>query len=86
MPVKVLDSRFDQFDLWFGSAEDGNSGLLLLHADRKGFKTKLLKQFKQCEFVDELEVKIDSSYVNYFKLYRCHHYIDSTTKIDEIKK
>jgi hypothetical protein len=80
MPVKVLDSRFDQFDLWFGSAEAGDSGILLLHADRKGFKEKLLKQFLRCELKDELEVKIDSSYVNYFKLYRCDHYIGTSNK------
>jgi hypothetical protein len=80
MPVKVLDSRFDQFDLWFGSAESGDSGILLLHADRKGFKEKLLKQFLSCELKDELEVKIDSSYVNYFKLYRCDHYIGTSNK------
>ncbi|MFT4776378.1 MAG: 4-amino-4-deoxy-L-arabinose transferase-like glycosyltransferase [Oleispira sp.] len=77
MPVKVLDSRFDQFDLWFGSAAVGDSGILLLHADRKGFKEKLLKQFLRCELKDELKVKIDSSYVNYFKLYRCDHYMGS---------
>ena len=80
MPVKVLDSRFDQFDLWFGSAEVGDSGILLLHADRKGFKEKLLQQFKSCEFEDELVVKIEDSYVNYFKLYRCDHYIGASNK------
>ncbi len=80
MPVKVLDSRFDQFDLWFGSAEVGDSGIVLLHADRKGFKDELLKQFVRCEIRDELEVKIESSYVNYFKLYRCDHYIGTSHK------
>jgi 4-amino-4-deoxy-L-arabinose transferase-like glycosyltransferase len=80
MPVKVLDSRFDQFDLWFGSAETGDSGILLLHADRKGFKEKLLKQFSHCELKDELEVKIEASYVNHFKLYRCDHYIGTSSK------
>ena len=80
MPVKVLDSRFDQFDLWFGSAEVGDSGIVLLHADRKGFKDELLKQFVRCEIRDELEVKIESSFVNYFKLYRCDHYIGASNK------
>jgi len=80
MPVKVLDTRFDQFDLWFGSAEVGDSGLLLLHADRKGFKKELLNRFKSCSIKDELEVKIDSSYVNYFKLYRCNHYLGEHDK------
>lgn len=75
MPVKVLDSRFDQFDLWFGSAEVGDSGVLLLNADHKGFKYELLNDFKSCSLEDELEVKIESSYVNYFKLYRCNHYL-----------
>lgn len=80
MPVKVLDSRFDQFDLWFGSAQLGDSGLLLLNADHKGFKYEVLNNFKSCSLVDELEVKIESSYVNYFKLYRCHHYMDTSNK------
>jgi hypothetical protein len=80
MPVKVLDTRFDQFDLWFGSAELGESGLLLLHADRKGFKDELLNRFQSCSFKDELEVKIESSYVNYFKLYRCNHYLGTVDK------
>lgn len=80
LPVKVLDSRYDQFDLWFGSAVLGDSGILLLHADRKGFKEKLLNQFKSCELKDELEIKIDSSFVNYFKLYRCDHYIGTGNK------
>ena len=80
MPVKVLDSRFDQFDLWYGSAEVGDSGILLLHADHKGFKDTVLEQFSTCEFKDELEVKIGSSYVNYFKLYRCDHYIGAVNK------
>ena len=86
MPVKVMDSRFDQFDLWFGSAEVGDSGILLLHADRKGFKEELLKQFLRCEFKDELEVKLDSSYVNYFKLYRCDHYVGASNKEADISQ
>jgi 4-amino-4-deoxy-L-arabinose transferase-like glycosyltransferase len=80
LPVKVLDTRFDQFDLWFGSTKYGDSGLLLLHSDRKGFKYELLNRFKSCNFKDELEVKIESSYVNYFKLYRCEHYLGAITK------
>ncbi len=80
MPVKVLDSRFDQFDLWFGSAKEGDSGLLLLNSDHKGFKYELLNDFKSCSLKDELEVKIESSYVNYFKLYRCHHYVGKANK------
>lgn len=80
MPVKVLDIRFDQFDLWFGSAEVGDSGILLLHADRKGFKERELKKFQHCEFKDELKVMIGASYVNYFKLYRCDYYMGSNDK------
>lgn len=80
LPVKVLDSRFDQFDLWFGSAEPGDSGLVLLHATRKGFKDKSLKKFEQCEFSSELKVQIKDSFVNYFKIYRCSNYLDATSK------
>jgi len=77
LPVKVLDTRFDQFDLWFGSAEAGDSGLVLLHASRKGFKEKTLEKFESCEFSSELEIKIESSIVNYFKVYRCSNYLDA---------
>ena len=77
LPVKVMDTRFDQFDLWFGSAEAGDSGLVLLHSSRKGFKEKFLKKFEQCEFSSELEIKIESSIVNYFKVYRCSNYLDA---------
>jgi len=75
LPVKVLDTRFDQFDLWFGSAEAGDSGLVLLHASRKGFKEKSLAKFEQCKFISELEIKIESSVINYFKVYRCSNYL-----------
>lgn len=77
LPVKVLDTRFDQFDLWFGSAEAGDSGLVLLHANRKGFKEKSLDKFEHCEFSSELKIKIESSVVNYFKVYRCSNYLDA---------
>ncbi len=77
LPVKVLDTRFDQFDLWFGSAEAGDSGLVLLHANRKGFKEKSLAKFERCEFSSELTIKIESSVVNYFKVYRCSNYLDA---------
>ena len=77
LPVKVLDTRFDQFDLWFGSAEVGDSGLVLLHSSRKGFKEKSLNKFEQCEFSSELEINIESSVVNYFKVYRCSNYLDA---------
>jgi 4-amino-4-deoxy-L-arabinose transferase-like glycosyltransferase len=77
LPVKVLDTRFDQFDLWFGSAEAGDSGLVLLHGSRKGFKEKSLEKFEHCEFSSELAIKIESSVVNYFKVYRCSNYLDA---------
>ncbi|MBL4799632.1 MAG: glycosyltransferase family 39 protein [Oleispira sp.] len=80
LPVKVLDTRFDQFDLWFGSAEAGDSGLVLLNASRKGFKEKSLKKFEHCEFSSELEIKIESSMVNHFKVYRCSNYLDAINK------
>lgn len=80
LPVKVLDSRFDQFDLWFGSAKPGDSGLVLLHATRKGFKDTPLSKFEQCEFSSELKVQIEDSFVNYFKIYRCSNYLDAVSK------
>lgn len=73
-PVKVLDTRFDQFDMWHGQAELGDSGLLLMVATKKGFKEHLLNRFETCTQLDQLEIKIKGNYVNHFKLYRCQNY------------
>ncbi len=65
-PVIVLDHRIDQFDLWFGSAEKGVSGVLLLSPDHAS--EKWVSQFEQCQWVMKTEEG--------FQFYRCEKWQD----------
>jgi hypothetical protein len=64
--VIVLDHRIDQFDLWFGSAEKGVSGVLLLSPDHAS--EKWVSQFEQCQWVMKTEEG--------FQFYRCEKWQD----------
>lgn len=64
VPVLVLDQRQDQFDLWFGSPQPGQSGLLILPPDRQPAPS--LQAFEHCE-------QMDSS-AEGFGFYRCRHW------------
>lgn len=73
--VKVLDTRVDQFDLWFGATEAGEGGYLILPREKDKFANKLLLNFADCEFVFEHQVESPQQIkINEFKVYRCHAY------------
>lgn len=71
IPVKILDTRVDQFDLWFGAAEQGDSGYLVLHQEKGRFHIELIERFANCEPVLEQVAQLDSVQVNKYKVYRC---------------
>jgi hypothetical protein len=62
-PVIVLDQRIDQFDLWFGSAQTGQSGLLVLPPEMTHKQAKLLAAFHHCTHLTSTSAE--------FHLYRC---------------
>lgn len=75
-PVLVTDSRFDQFDLWFGSAERGSAGILIVPDNYHGHsETSGRAQFETCTLADTLTVRQDRTPVHTFRFYRCQGYL-----------
>jgi len=74
LPVKILDTRVDQFDLWFGQAQQGDSGYLVLHREKDRYHDVLLGLFEQCQLVKEQGARLGELNVNHFKIYRCSGY------------
>lgn len=74
LPVKILDTRVDQFDLWFGAANAGDSGYLVLHQEKGKYHTQLIERFEQCELRAEHGAELHGVKVNHFKIYRCSNY------------
>jgi hypothetical protein len=56
LPVKVIHSHQDQFDLWFGTVQ-AQDKVLLVDWSIMSFKPPVAAhQFKQCEFLEQLPV------------------------------
>lgn len=72
-PVVVLDTRYDQFDLWYGSPQPGQSGYLILptfdpHARHH------LSRFADCRIWHDRAFKVLGNMVTAFQIYRCDTY------------
>lgn len=73
--VIVTDSRFDQFDLWYGSPQPGEGGLLIVPDYYEGrARFSGLAHFDQCQLVDELQVPLHGTAIHRFTYYRCNGY------------
>ncbi len=72
-PVQVTDTRYDQFDIWFGSPQDGASGILVLWPDELASPaTGGSGQFTACELRDRLPVDAQGHLLSTFSFYACH--------------
>jgi len=73
LPVQVTDSRFDQFDLWFGSPQNEARGILVLWPDQHAAPvTGGAGQFTACELRDSLPVSSHGHLLSTFTFYACH--------------
>lgn len=71
LPVNVLDTRFDQFDLWYGNLPIGTDALLV---DWSPLSFKLPvgpAQFQSCESLTEQAVTRWGRTLSYFQFYHC---------------
>jgi hypothetical protein len=68
-PVIVLDQRVDQFDLWFGAAQAGMRGVLML--PEGVINPALAAQFAQCVLRDKLPVEFNQRVLASFSYYFC---------------
>jgi hypothetical protein len=69
--VAVLDKRYDQFDLWNGPLESGDSGILIITNQTRKKSEKLQRQFNSCELVDTFEKQLRGTTIDRFEFYRC---------------
>ena len=74
--ILVTDRRFDQFDIWFGSPQVGDSGIfvewsLFRHEPETGDKAR---SFEFCNWLDELTIPISGKPGTVFSFYYCENY------------
>jgi 4-amino-4-deoxy-L-arabinose transferase-like glycosyltransferase len=70
-PVIVLDNRYDQLDIWYGSPVPGMSGILVYPTEGDDKQPRQLRDFKSCDKVDELNAMSAGRPVETFDFYYC---------------
>jgi len=73
--VKVADERYDQFDLWYGTPDVGDTALLIVPdylQGRDGLNG--IGRFNQCTAEDEFEFRLAGKPVHRFNYYLCRGY------------
>ncbi|MGE0082261.1 MAG: glycosyltransferase family 39 protein [Thiohalomonadaceae bacterium] len=74
-PVQVADSRFDQFDLWYGAPRKGAHGVLIVperYADRP--RASGVARFARCEPLDAMRWVLGDTPVHTFRFLHCRGY------------
>lgn len=74
-PVVVLDSRINQFDIWFGSPQNGTHGILVLWPDANAKPVTGGKgRFAECTLRDTMPIMLNGRLSSTFTFYSCHDY------------
>jgi 4-amino-4-deoxy-L-arabinose transferase-like glycosyltransferase len=76
LPVQVTDTRFDQFDLWFGTPRDGTDGVLVVPDFMYKTGQRMLAQFEACREAEPLDIVRAGRSVVTFHFYLCRNYRD----------
>lgn len=74
LPVHVLDTRFDQFDLWFGQIPPGSDSLFVNWSQVKFDPPTQTGEFQSCSLIGTLEPKRLNRPVSRFDYYHCRHW------------
>lgn len=70
--VQVADTRFDQFDLWFGAPQNGARGILVMWPEAEARPaTGGANQFGNCTLREALPVVAHGQLVSTFTFYAC---------------
>jgi hypothetical protein len=70
--VQITDNRFDQFDVWFGSPQNGAHGILVLWPEPEAKpSTGSAGQFAKCVLRDRLPIRSDTHLISTFSFYAC---------------
>ncbi len=71
-PVQVLDQRFDQFDLWFGSPRKGTRGILVTPSYYQGKSGA--RYFADCTERESLPILLNGRPAVTFRFFDCEGY------------
>jgi 4-amino-4-deoxy-L-arabinose transferase-like glycosyltransferase len=74
LPVHVLDSRFDQFDLWFGDIAPGSDSLFVNWSQVKYDLPTKPREFESCRLIGTFEAKRFERHISRFDFYHCRHW------------
>jgi 4-amino-4-deoxy-L-arabinose transferase-like glycosyltransferase len=74
LPVQVTDTRFDQFDLWFGTPRPGTDGVLVVPDSMLKTGRRMLSHFAACRESEPYRVVREGRTVVTFYFYLCRDY------------
>jgi 4-amino-4-deoxy-L-arabinose transferase-like glycosyltransferase len=83
MPVKVVLSHHDQFDLWFGPMQPGDSALLLDWSLNTYAPPVGPAQFERCELIEQSQVRQAGQQIAHFNYLHCQHWQGEKPSTDE---
>jgi len=73
--VQIIDSRYDQFDVWFDSPQNGARGILVLWPEQDAKPaTGGAGQFANCTLRDRLPIHSASHQISTFSFYACDEF------------
>ena len=74
--VMVADQRYDQFDIWYGSPQDGDAGIVVIPAYSKKNppKTGSAGHFSSCQQRGNLPIKVGSRIITTYYFFFCDGY------------
>ncbi len=74
VPVKVIDQRRDQFDLWFGAVQPQESVLLVDWSQMSFTPPVGLKQFERCDYLGQMPVLRSGRQIAHFNFLHCQRW------------
>lgn len=73
-PVQVTDTRMGQSDIWYGSPQKGDNGILVVPAKYKNTAASGLQKFERCASAEDVEQELNGKIAATFQVYKCYGY------------
>ena len=73
-PVQVTDQRYGQSDIWYGSAQAGSNGVLVVPPKYKNTEASGVNKFKRCELHENVSEVRNNKNAATYQLYKCYDY------------
>jgi len=73
-PVQVTDTRAGQSDIWYGSPQKGDNGVLVVPPKYKNTEASGLQKFERCGKAEEVSQELGGKIAATFQVYKCYSY------------